>query len=43
MKDLTEGEENSTLQELVKELESKLDTIFLEHDKILEEMKKVKN
>ena len=35
MKDPTEREEeeNSKLQELGKELESKLDTIFLERDK----------
>ena len=43
MKDLTEREENSKLQELVKELESKLDTVFLECDNILEGMKKVKD
>ena len=43
-KDLTEREEeNSRLQESVKELESKLDTVSWEHDIIVEEMKKVKD
>ena len=36
-------EENSKLQKLAKEMEGLLDTVFLECDNILEEMKKIKD